>query len=97
MPLACEQNIQQHCKGKYTGAEDYDNFFKAWLGIVHLTTIKEYQSRLVQFKCEYSDTPKHLEAVEYIQSTWLRSDRVESLVQAWTNKYHHFGTTATSR
>jgi hypothetical protein len=91
------KNVQQHCKGKFASTEEYNDFFKAWLGIVQSQTIPEYESRLVQFRCEYSDTPEHLEAVNYIQSTWLWPDRVKSLVQAWTNKYPHFGTTVTSR
>jgi hypothetical protein len=46
---------------------------------------------------EYSDTPEHQPCVKYVQSTWLKPGRVESLVQAWTNKHAHFGITVTLR
>ena len=32
------KNIQQHCKGKFTNNEEYNDFFKAWLGIVNSLT-----------------------------------------------------------
>jgi hypothetical protein len=44
------KNIQQHCKGKFTSAEAYNDFFQAWQHLVQSPTIPEYQSRLVQFK-----------------------------------------------
>ena len=91
------KNIQQHCKAKFTSAEDYNDFFKAWLGIVQSPSVSEYQSRLVQFLTEYSETPEQQECARYVQSTWLKPGRVESLVQAWTNQYTHFGITVTSR
>jgi hypothetical protein len=90
------KNVQQHCKAKFTSAEDYNDFFKAWLGIVQSPSITEYESRLLQFEIQYSENPEHLACIEYIKSTWLKPGRVESLVQAWTNQYTHFGMTVTS-
>ena len=91
------KNIQQHCKGKFTSAEAYNNFFKAWLGIVQSLDIPEYESRLDRFLTTYLDTPEYYECANYIQTTWLKPGRAESVVQAWTNKYPHFSTTVTSR
>ena len=91
------KNIQQHCKAKFTSTEAYNDFFQVWLGIVRSPNIPEYQSRLVQFQLQYSESPEHLECVRYIQSTWLKPGRAESLVQAWTNQCTHFGITVTSR
>jgi len=91
------KNIQQHCKGKFNSTDAYNNFFMAWLGIVRSADISEYNSRLLQFSMEYSDIPEHQACVRYIQSTWLKPGRRESLVQAWTNKHLHFGITVTSR
>jgi hypothetical protein len=62
-----------------------------------VTDIPEYQNRLDQFSTKYSDTLEHQECVHYVQDTWLRPGRVESVVQAWTNKHPHFGVTVTSR
>jgi hypothetical protein len=89
------KNIQQHCKGKFTSVEAYNEFFQAWLGIIQSLDIPEYWKRLRQFKSKYSDT--HQECVTYVCTTWLKQGRREALVQAWTNKYPHFGTTVTSR
>ena len=91
------KNVQQHCKPKFASKEAYDDFFKAWLGIVQSATIPDYEARLLQFVTEYSATPEHLACVRYIQSTWLKPGRVESLVQAWTNQFIHFGIIVTSR
>jgi hypothetical protein len=91
------KNIQQHCKGKFTSNEAYADFFGAWQRIVQSATIPEYEAQLLQFVTEYSTTPEHLACVQYIQSTWLKPGRRESLIQAWTNQYLHFGTTVTSR
>ena len=91
------KNIQQHCKGKFTSAETYNEFFQAWIGIVQSRDAPEYQNRLHQFSTKYSDTLEHQECVHYVQDTWLGPGRVESVVQAWTNKHPHFGVTVTSR
>ena len=91
------KNIQQHCKGKFTSAETYNEFFQAWIGIVQSRDAPEYQNRLHQFSTKYSDTLEHQECVHYVQDTWLSPGRVESVVQAWTNKHPHFGVTVTSR
>jgi hypothetical protein len=91
------KNIQQHCKGKFTSAETYNEFFQAWLGIVQSLDIPEYQNRLGQFLTKYSDTLEHQECATYVQTTWLKPSRAESVVQAWTNKHTHFGVTVTSR
>ena len=91
------KNVQQHCKGKFTSAKAYDEFFQAWLGIVQSPDAPEYWKRLRQFSSKYSDTLEHQECVEYIKATWLKAGRREALVHAWTNKYPHFGTTVTSR
>ena len=91
------KNVQQHCKAKFTSAEDYNDFFTAWLGIIQSPSVSEYHARLLQFETQYSEAPEHLVCVEYIKKTWLKPGRVESLVQAWTNQYTHFGITVTSR
>jgi hypothetical protein len=93
------KNIQQHCKRKFTSAEAYEEFFQAWLGIVRSLDIPEYWKRLRQFKSKYSDTLGHSwqECATYVCNTWLKQGRREGLVQAWTNKYPHFGTTVTSQ
>jgi len=91
------KNVQQHCKAKFTSAEDYNDFFKAWLGIIQSPSVPEYHARLLQFETQYSETPEHLAYVEYIQDTWLKPGRAESPVQAWTNQYTHFSITVTSR
>ena len=41
------KNIQQHCKGKFTSVEAYNDFFQAWQGIVQSLNITEYQTRLL--------------------------------------------------
>jgi hypothetical protein len=101
MTLLClwhaNKNVQQYCKPKFASKDTYDDFFKAWLGIIRSRDISEYDSKLLQFSTEYSDTPEHQACVTYIKNTWLKLGRVESLVQAWTNKYIHFGITVTSR
>ena len=103
MTLLClwhaNKNIQQHCKRKFTSAEAYDEFFQAWLGIVRSPDVPKYWKRYRQFKSKYSDTQGHpwQECATYVRSTWLKQGRREALVQAWTNKYPHFGTTVTSR
>jgi transposase-like protein len=91
------KNIQQHCKRKFTSAEAYNEFFQAWLGIVRSPDAPEYWKRLRQFKSKYSDTLERKECATYVCNTWLKQGRREDLVQAWTNKYPHFGTTVTSR
>jgi hypothetical protein len=91
------KNIQQHCKGKFTSVEAYNEFFQAWLGIVQSPDIPEYQARLLQFLTEYSDTLEHQECATYVHITWLKPGRAEALVQAWTNKYPYFGVTVISR
>jgi hypothetical protein len=91
------KNIQQHCKAKFTTAEAYKDFFEAWLGIIRSPDITEYNSRLLQFLSKFSDTPEHELCAKYVQTTWLKPGRAEALVQAWTNKYPHFGVTVTSR
>jgi hypothetical protein len=91
------KNIQQHCKGKFTSNEAYNNFFRSWLGIVQSPSIQEYNNRVLQFSIEYSDTLEHQECANYVKSTWLKPGRAEALVQAWTNQYPHFGITVTSR
>jgi MULE transposase domain len=91
------KNIQQHCKRKFTSAEAYNEFFQAWLGIVRSPDVPEYWKRLRQFKSKYSDTLERKECATYVCNTWLKQGRREDLVQAWTNKYPHFGTTVTSR
>ena len=91
------KNIQQHCKPKFTTTEAYNEFFEAWLGIVRSPNIPEYQSRVLQFSAQYSETLEHQECAEYVKNTWLRPGRAESLVQAWTSQYPHFGITVTSR
>jgi hypothetical protein len=91
------KNIQQHCKGRFTSNEAYTDFFGAWQRIVRSATIPEYEAQLLQFVTEYSTTPEHLACVQYIQSTWLKPGRRESLIQAWTNQHLHFGVTVTSR
>lgn len=96
-PWHANKNIQQHCKDKFTSVEAYNDFFKAWLGIVQPSDIPEYQSRLLQFLTTYSDTPEYEECARHVQTTWLRPDRAEALIQAYTNKYPHFGITVTSR
>ena len=101
MTLLClwhaNKNIQQHCKGKFDSNDAYNNFFKAWLGIIRSPSIQEYNNRVLQFSTEYSDTLEHQECANYVKSTWLKPGRAEALVQAWTNKYPHFGITVTSR
>jgi hypothetical protein len=91
------KNIQQHCQGKFTSAEAYQDFFNAWLGIVRSPDIPEYRKRLDAFLTEYSDTLERQECAKYVYTTWLKAGRAEALVQAWTNKYSHFGITVTSR
>jgi hypothetical protein len=91
------KNIQQHCKRKFTSAEAYNEFFQAWLGIIQSPDVPEYWKRLRQFKSKYSDTLERKECATYVCATWLTQGRREALVQAWTNKYPHFGTTVTSR
>ena len=91
------KNIQQHCKGKFTSVEAYNEFFQAWLGIVQSLDIPEYWERLRQFKSKYSDTLERQGCATYVHTTWLKAGRREALVHAWTNKYPHFGTTVTSR
>jgi hypothetical protein len=90
------KTIQQHCKAKFTSAEAYNEFFEAWLYIGRSPDVPEYQSRLGSFLTTYSKSPE-LECAEYVQTIWLTTGRKEALVQAWTNKYPHFGTTVTSR
>lgn len=90
------KNIQEHCKGNVTTAEAYNEFFQAWLGIVRSRNLRECNERLCRFQAEYT-APEHTLCVQYIQSTWLKPGRVESLVQAWTNSYTRFGVTVTSR
>jgi hypothetical protein len=80
-----------------SSAETYNEFFQAWIGIVQSRDAPEYQNRLHQFSTKYSDTLEHQECVHYVQDTWLSPGRVESVVQAWTNKHPHFGVTVTSR
>lgn len=91
------KNIQEHCKRQFTTTEAYNDFFQAWLGIVRSSNQTEYNERLLQFQTQYAELPEHAQCVQYIQSTWLRPGRAESLVQAWTNSYTHFGVTVTSR
>ena len=91
------KNVQQHCKGKFTSNEAYADFFGAWQRIVRSATIPDYEAQLLQFSTEYSDTPEHQACVSYIKNTWLKPGRRESLIQAWTNQYKHFGITVTSR
>jgi hypothetical protein len=45
--------------------------------IVRSPNIPEYESRVLQFSAQYSETPKHLECSEYAKSTWLRASRAE--------------------
>jgi hypothetical protein len=101
MTLLClwhaNKNVQQYCKPKFASKDTYDSFFQAWLGIIRSRNISEYESQLLQFSTEYSDTPEHQACVTYVKNTWLKPGRVESLVQAWTNTSIHFGITVTSR
>ena len=63
------KNVQQHCKAKFTSAEDYNDFFTAWLSIVQSPSVSEYYARLLQFETQYSEDPEHLVYVEYIKKT----------------------------
>ncbi|HEY1645303.1 MAG TPA: hypothetical protein VGF75_02860, partial [Candidatus Saccharimonadales bacterium] len=63
------KNIQQHCKGKFTSAEAYNDFFKAWLGIIQSPDIPEYKKRLEAFLTTYSDTLEHQEYANYVKTT----------------------------
>ena len=91
------KNIQQYCKPKFSTTEAYNDFFQAWQRIVQSPNIPEYNAQLLQFSTTYSGTPENKECVQYIKKTWLKEDRREALVQAWTNQYTHFGVTVTSR
>jgi hypothetical protein len=91
------KNIQQHCKGKFSTTEAYNDFFQAWQGLIRSPTEADFESRFQDFSTTYSATPKGQECVRYISSTWLKPGRKEALVQAWTNQYPHFGITVTSR
>ena len=59
-------------------------------------TEEKYQDQLSHFTTTYLYEPAYT-CVEYIQNTWLKPGRKESLVAAWVNKYPHFGITVTSR
>ena len=72
-------------------------FQKAWYSIVSSKTIEQYEERLSEFTRTYSSEPLTRSCVEYIKETWLKPGRKESLVEAWVNKYTHFGITITSR
>jgi hypothetical protein len=63
------KNIQQHCKGKFTTTDAYNEFFQAWLSIVQSPNLFEYNSRLLQFQTQYAEPPEHAQCVQYIQST----------------------------
>ena len=91
------KNIQQHCKPNFTTVEAYNDFFGAFQYIIQSPNEAEYESRLLQFCTEYSTTIETQECVRYVRSTWLKPGRKESIVQAWTNQYPHFGITVTSR
>jgi hypothetical protein len=61
------KNVQQYCKPKFTSKDTYDSFFQAWLGIVRSRDTSEYNSQLLQFSTEYSDTPEH--QVQYVDKS----------------------------
>jgi hypothetical protein len=50
------KKIQQHCKARFTTSEDYNDFFKAWQEIGQSLDIPDYNSGLLLFLSEYSDT-----------------------------------------
>jgi MULE transposase domain len=89
------KNIQQHCKHKFNTIEAYNEFFQAWQHIIQSPNPIEYNSRLLQFSATYPGPES--KCVEYVKKTWLKEGRKQALVQAWTNKYTHFGITVTSR
>jgi hypothetical protein len=91
------KNIQQHCKPKVAPIGAWDDFNKAWQGTVRSPTPTEYEHRLHQFEANYSTLLQGQQCASYIKATWLKPGRKESLIQAWTNNYTHFGITVTSR
>ena len=88
------KNIQQHCRSYFTTEETWERFIQGWNSIVSSKTEEEYHSRHTQFQNNFASHPA---CIQYINQTWLRTSRKEALVQAWTNKYPHFGITVTSR
>ena len=91
------KNVQQYCKPRFDSKDPYEELFQAWLSIVRSRDISEYNNRLLQFSTEYSNISEHHTCVTYVKNTCLRPGRVESLVQAWTNKHLHFAISVTSR
>ena len=90
------KNIQQHCRSNFSTIEAWEAFLKAWQAIVSAPTQEKYEEQLSYFTTTYLCEPTRT-CVEYIQNTWLKPGRKESLVAAWVNKHPHFGITITSR
>lgn len=91
------KNIQQHYRAKFSTIEAYSTFVQAWQCIIRSADEAEYNTQLEQFEAAYPGPSPESKCVKYVKKTWLKEGRKEAIVQAWTNKYAHFGITVTSR
>jgi hypothetical protein len=85
-------NVLAKCKRHFAAEEEWVAFLKQWIATVMSRTEHEFHGRLEELCSIYSNKP---DVILYLQDTWVPFK--EKFVAAWTNKYLHLGSTATSR
>nr|XP_043637923.1 protein FAR1-RELATED SEQUENCE 5-like [Erigeron canadensis] len=87
-----EKNVLAKCKKHFQHNEEFDIFMASWNNVVYSVREAMFVTNWVEFELFYNDKR---EALEYIKSTWLPWK--EKFVNAWTEKYLHFGNRCSSR
>nr|KAJ0223620.1 hypothetical protein LSAT_V11C200088970 [Lactuca sativa] len=87
-----EKNVLANCKKYFRRAEEFDIFMSDWNNVVYSTTEALFEENWFEFTSIHKEKK---DTIEYIKNVWLPWK--EKFVNAWTDKYLHFGNRSSSR
>ena len=90
------QYVLANCKNRI-GEENQKAFETTQRSVIQARTIEQFDILWLEFKTQYSSTPKAQSYVTYLQNKQLKPSQKERLIEAQTNQYLHFGIRVTSR
>jgi hypothetical protein len=87
------KNILAHIKGTFACSEEVDDFMRSWNIVCKSNSQQKYEDNWERMKSSFH--PSSVE-IRYVERTWIQP-HWEKFIAYWTDRYHHFGTTTTSR